>query len=74
MGLFRVSNTDSIFEGSIKLPYGTMTNRLFYLHRESFEEEYSELELRDHKLKSEDFKVAVEPKYVPQDTISQMVQ
>lgn len=51
-----------------------MTNRLFYLQRESFEEEYSEHELRDHKLKSEDFKIAVEPKYVPQDTIAQMVQ
>lgn len=51
-----------------------MTNRLFYLQRESFEEEYSEHELRDHKLKSEDFKVAVEPKYVPQETIAQLVQ
>jgi hypothetical protein len=63
-----------LFEGSIKLPYGTITHRLFYLQRESFDEEYSEHELRDHKLKNEDFKVSVEPRYIPQDTVAQLVQ
>jgi hypothetical protein len=58
----------------LKLPYGTTTQRLFYLQRESVEEEYSEHELREHKLKSDELKVTVEPRYVAREAIAQLVQ
>ena len=35
-----MSPTESLFEGSIKLPYGSTTHKLFYLQRESPNEEY----------------------------------
>ena len=73
MGLSRVSPTDSFFEGRVKLPYGRMSYRLFYLQREHPQEEYQEHELKDHKLKADDFKVTVEPKYVSPETINVLV-
>lgn len=58
-----MNQSDSVMEGTIKLPYGNVVHRLFYYYRESNKDEYNEVDCSESKMRSDDFRVDYFPKY-----------